>query len=280
MDILEVKMPIVEIIKIMKMLQFKDSDIKLVGTGALQSQLYPADYDFLSKVDQKYKKKKLVFNEFKKILNNFYNTPNFYFIEFKFQSSDGNKEKLYNIEDFTIETFNKNFNVDLIDYCKIDGITTIKGEIKEVSCVYFFSTLAITQDEYRQILLDDQKHYYDETKYYKSLKRIMLASKNVKVPDKNLIVLITKFFNSETGRLYALKNMIDACVIFLNKYKDIPAQKLVKNFLIDNKLKGVRLENLENLSDVYGSIIDREGLKFYKNYNIPVAKLPKYNTIK
>lgn len=278
MDILEVKFPVQEILKIMKMLQFKDSNIKLVGTGALKSQLFPADYDFLSKVDQKYKNNITAYNEFKNILNDFDNTNNFYFVEFKFQSLDGSKFKIYDIDDFTKNTFNKNFNN--IDYCKIDGITTIRGEIKEVSCVYFFQNVSITQDQYRQILLDDQKHYYDDSKYYKSLKRIMLASKNENVPDKNFIVLISKFFNSNVGRLYELKNMIDACVIYLNKYKDKQSKQIVKNFLIDHKLKGIKLENLEKLSDVYGSLIDREGLTFYKYYKIPVGKLPKYNTIK
>ena len=43
---------------------------------------------------------------------------------------------------------------------------------------------------YIKALLDDQKSYYDEGKYYKSLKRLLLAAKYEDPSDKNLMVLI------------------------------------------------------------------------------------------
>jgi hypothetical protein len=277
MDILENNEPPQEIITIMKALQFKKCIIKLVGTGSLKSQLYPADYDFLNIVGDKYKNN-VVYNEFKKILNKLSKLKDYFFIELKFQTKDGEKTKIFNIKDYNEDLFNKAYNN--IDYMKIDGITTIKGEFKEVSCIYFLTNTEIDNEKYIKILLDDQKHYYDEGKYYKSLKRIMLATKRESPPDKNFIVLVSKFFNSETGKLYKLKNMIDAVIIFLDKYKSKQDVKRVENFLIDNGLKNVKLDDLQKLSDDYGKLIDEEGLKFYKAYNIPVGNLPKYNTIK
>jgi hypothetical protein len=277
MDILEESQPTQEILPIMNALRFKDTKIRLVGTGALKSQLYPADYDFLNLVGEAYKPA-VVYREFKRILNKLQKLKDYFFIELKFQSKDGEKTKIFKIDEFNEDLFNKAYTN--IDYMKIDGITTIKGEFKEVSCIYFLTNTELDNDKYIRVLLDDQKHYYDEKKYYKSLKRIMLASKRESPPDKNLIITISKLFNSETGRLYKLKNMIDAIIIFLDKYKGKQDIKRAENFLIDNGLKGVRLEDLQKLSDDYGKLIDEEGLKFYKAYNIPVGNLPKYNSIK
>jgi hypothetical protein len=280
MDILEKNYPSQTLVPIMELLQFKDCHIQLVGTGSLKSQLYPADYDFLCKVEQKYNKPDVAYDEFKKILDDIKTTNNIYFIEFKFQLKGGEKHKVLELVDFTKQTFDKYFIPNKIDYCKIDGILTINGEFKEVSVIYFFSNESIAVDKYRQILLDDQKHYYDDGKYYKSLKRLMLASKYLDTPDRNLIKLITKMFNSQVGKLYQTKNMIDAVIIFMNKYNTPADVKKIKDFLTDIGLKQIKLNDLEKLSEAYGKLIDREGLSFYKNYNVPVGHLPEYNTIK
>jgi hypothetical protein len=275
MDILENNEPPHEILPIMNSLRFKDTKIRLVGTGALKSQLYPADYDFLNLIGEAYKPA-VVYREFKRILNKLQKLKDYFFIELKFQSK--NKEKLiFKIDEFNQDLFNKAYNN--IDYMKIDAIINIKREFKEISCIYFLTNTELDNDKYIRILLDDQKDYYDEGKYYKSLKRIMIASKQQSPPDKNFIVLVSKFFNI-SAFLYKLKNMIDAVIIFLDKYKGKQDIKRAENFLIDNGLKGVKFEDLQKLSDHYEKLIDEEGFKFYKVYNIPVGNLPKYNTIK
>jgi hypothetical protein len=53
MDIIEKAYPKQQIISVMSILQFNHNHIQLVGTGGLKSQLYPADYDFMTKIVNK-----------------------------------------------------------------------------------------------------------------------------------------------------------------------------------------------------------------------------------
>lgn len=279
MDIIKKSYPKGEIIDVMKICQFNKNPLVLVGTGALLSQYYPADFDFMSRILKKLDINKS-YLEFKKILENIYKKNNLYFIEYKFQSKDGNKHKIFNQNDFTQETFNKYFNEN-IEYTKIDLIIKLNnGMFKEVSIIYFFSDEPFDVSKYKQALLDDAIHYYDEKKYYKSLKRIMIAAKNENPPDKSLIILISKLFNSEVGKLYLLKNEIDAAIIFMDKYKSNYDNKLIKLFIKDIGLDNLPPENLQSLSDAYGRVIDNEGLKFYKKYKLKKGVLPPYNSMK
>ena len=280
MNILEQKYPAKQLVKIIKILQLKDSLTKLVGTGALASQLFPADYDFLCNVDAKYHDPDIVFNEFGQILSKIFQFDKLFFIELKFQNRDESKHKIFHIDEFTREMFDKYYQQDMIDYIKIDAITTIVGEFKEVSCIYFFNPIDRPLEEYRNLILDDSKDYYNEGKYYKSLKRLMSASIKSDVPDLNFIKLLTSLFNSDIGKKYAFKNEIDECIIYLDKYSTPYEAKRVQNYLIDNKLRGIKLDSLPKISEKYGKVIDRSALDFYRNHKIPIGKLPKYNTVK
>jgi len=135
-------------------------------------------------------------------------------------------------------------------------------------------------DEYIKALLDDQKHYYDDGKYYKSLKRLMLSAKYENPPDKNLIITITSLFNSSVGQLYELDNQIQAAIIYMNKYKDKNAQQRIKYFIRHIGLGDMNPNKLEEVSKEYQKIINGEALKFYKKYNLPVGHLPKWNSIR
>jgi hypothetical protein len=278
MDILEKAFPIQKILKTMEILQFGTDLIQLVGTGSLKSQIYPADFDFMEKITNKMGVDES-YDEFKRIINNIYAYNELYFIEFKFQSKDGNKHKIFNRNDFTKETFNKYFNYN-INYCKIDAIIDLDGHFKEVSAIYFFNDDIISVEDYRKALLEDMKHYYDDGKYYKSLKRLLVSAKISNPPDLNLIITISKLFNSMVGRLYQIKNELDACLIFLDKFKSPRAIKMANIFLNNIGLVGLKIEDIQKISDDYGKLIDSEGLKFYKKYNIKVGVLPKYNTVK
>lgn len=297
MNILEKKFPQQDIIWAMKKLQFGDNTLGLVGTSSLKSQLYAADYDFMTKISTSNPSDSCplrpedlgvsgqerasarclsTYDIFKQIIDNM--NGDLFFIEFKFQNKDGSKFKIFKKDDFTEETFDNNFNKDTIEYCKIDGIVFIDGICKEISVIYFFGKDNISNKDYIKALLDDNIAYYKEGKYYKSLKRIMVPCKLVEPQRLGAIVNISKLFNSQVGSLYQLKNEIDALIIFLDNYKGSEATKRANIFLINLGLKGVKIKDLPALSADYGKLIDREGLKFYKHYKLKPGKVPSVNS--
>ena len=255
---------------------------RLVGTGSMLSQYFPADFDFLCVVkDAPTYTPTKAFEEFKKVIARLEAQPTLFFIEFKLQKNaekgkDPEKYKLFNTKDIDNDFFQLNFsNVEL---CKIDAIVYLKnGLMKEVSCIYFFSNKPLVMADYIQGLLDDQVHYYKEKKYYKSLKRLMLSAKYETPPDKNLMIVITSLFNSSIGRLYELDNEIQACIIYMNKYGE---DKRVKLFIRNIGLGNMPGEDLPKVSEAYQHIINSEALKLYKKYKLPVGNLPAFNSIR
>jgi hypothetical protein len=284
MDVLEQRYLNTDLNFMYKVLQFGKNPIRLVGTGSMASQYYPADFDFLCQIKDKNTYQQ-VYKNFKKILNDIYQSPNLFFIEFKLQKlpkkgKEPEKHKIFNIEDINERFFEAYFNED-IELCKIDAIIYLSNNtFKEVSCIYFFSNKPLNMDEYIQALLDDQKHYYDDGKYYKSLKRLMLSAKYENPSDKNLIITITSLFNSSVGKLYELDNQIQAAIIYMNKYKDDKAKQRIKYFIRHIGLGNMNPDKLEEVSKEYQDIINREAKKFYKRYNLPVGHLPPWNSIK
>lgn len=275
MNVLEKKYPEKKIIKTFNILKFGSNKPELVGTGGMSSQYYPADYDFLCKVKTKYNRSKS-FIFFKNIINEFANQENLFFVEFKIQKDSDNKYKIFNPEEFTEDYF-ENFTND-IELCKLDGLIYDNNTFKEVSCIYFFSSEPLDKEQYVKTLLEDQKSYYDKGDYYKSLKRLMLASKYKDPQDFQLIIAITQIFNSVVGQLYQLKNEVDACIIYQDKYPE--DMQRVRLFMDKLGLKGVMSSQLENLSKEYAKIFNREALKLYKKLKLPINKLPPFNTIK
>lgn len=279
MDVLEQKYLSTNLNFMLKVLQLGNNPIRLVGTGSMASQYYPADYDFLCQIKKKYTPE-TAFKDFNKILKQFDNNRLF-FIEFKIQQEakgkdEPEKHKVFKIEDVNEDLFTAFFN-EKTELCKIDAILWNQGKFKEVSCIYFFQSKPLNMSEYIKALLDDGKHYYDDGKKYKSLKRLMLAAKYENPPDKNLIIVITRFFNSMVGKLYELDNMIQAAIIYMNKYG---ADDRIKMFMHNIGLAGVSPDKLESISKDYQAIINGEAEKLYKAYNLPVGSLPRYNSIR
>lgn len=276
MDVLEKKYSQKNIRKLLKILSFNKNIIQLVGTGSMQSQWYPADFDFLSIIHNKLNDYQ-TYQEFKKILNNINKEPNLYFIELKIQNKNGEKHKIYKIDEFDENFFDKNYDDIKLELIKIDLIIFLEGKFKEVSIIYFFDDKPLDINSYITSLLKDQKDFYNEGQFYKSLKRLLVATKYMPVIDKNLIISITQLFNSMTGKLYQIKNELDASLIYYNKYNN---DKLLKLFIDNMGLRGIQINQLEELSKQYGNIINREGKKFYELYKLKVGQLPKYNTVK
>lgn len=280
MDVLEEKYLPRNTSFLYKLLQLGNNPVKLVGTGSMSSQYYPADYDFLSKIETKYTPSKL-YNDFKKIFNKIDNQKLF-FIEFKLQQekiegkNEQEKHKIFSVEDLTQNFFSAFFNENT-ELCKIDCILFENGIFKEVSCIYFFSNKPLIRQDYVQILLDDQKQYYNAGKKYKSLKRLMLAGKYEDPIDKNLIITITRFFNSMVGKLYELDNIVQATIIYIDNFGiDLRVKQFINNIGLGNMNPNL----LTSLSKEYQKIINDEADRFYKLYKLPVGKLPKWNSIK
>jgi hypothetical protein len=278
MDILEKSYPKQNIISIMNMLKYNKNPLELVGTGSMKAQYYPADYDFLSKITNKLSVRDS-YVEFMNILYNIHKRNDLFFVEFKIQDKNENKHKVFKIEDLTLKIFEKFFN-DNLELCKIDCIIMLDGMFKELSVIYFFNPKKPVMSDYIQALLEDQKHYVEDKKYYKSLKRLMLAGKYENPPDKSLIISITELFNSSVGALYQLKNEIDACIIFMDKFNDKLNKKRAQLFIKNIGFNDLTKEQLQQLSDEYGKLIDGEALKFYKMNKLKVGSLPKYNSVK
>ena len=281
MNVLESKTLNTDLNFMYNVFKFDIFEPKLVGTGSLASQLYAADFDFLNIIDKKYTPKE-AYEQFKKVFNNIKKSSNLFFIEFKIQEIKKNdkdepiKTKIFKMEDLNLDLFIKNYkNIDL---CKIDCIIYLKnGMFKEVSCIFFFNAEPLNINKYRDVLLDDQKYYYNLKKYYKSLKRIMVASKYSPNIDNNFIILISSLFNSGVGKLYELDNEIQAAIIYLDKFGP---DARIKMFIHDIGLFNMNPNKLKDVSDDYNKLINREALNFYKKYKIPIGKLPKFDTIK
>jgi hypothetical protein len=279
MDVLEQKYLSRDLNFLLKVLQLGDNPIRLVGTGSMASQYFPADFDFLCQVKERYTPQKL-YKDFKKILDNI-DEQKLFFIEFKLQQlpkkgQEQEKHKVFKKNDVRQEFFDAYFNKNT-ELCKIDAIISYEGRFKEVSCIYFFSTKPLIMSDYIQALLDDQKQYYDDGKVYKSLKRLMLSAKYENPPDKNLIITITRFFNSQVGQLYELDNIIQAAIIYMDKFG---ADQRIKLFIQNMGLGNMNPDKLKNLSKDYQKIINNEAEKLYKLYNLPVGNLPPWNSIK
>lgn len=279
MDVLQEKYLSTDLNFLLEVLQLGNNPIRLVGTGSMASQYFPADFDFLCNVKQRYTPDKL-YTDFKKILDNI-DQNKLFFIEFKLQqlANKGQEQKKYKVfkkDEVTRELFGAYFNKNT-ELCKIDAIIWYDGKFKEVSCIYFFSNKPLIMADYIKALLDDQKYYYDDGKIYKSLKRLMLSAKYENPSDKNLIIAITRFFNSTVGRLYEMDNIIQAAIIYMDKYG---ADAKIKLFIKNIGLGNMNPDKLNDLSKDYQKIINGEAQKLYKYYKLPIGHLPKWNSIK
>lgn len=266
MIILNKRYPEREIRKTVDILRFNNNIIELVGTGSLKSQLYPSDYDFMTKIKYKDMSIEDIYNEFVNILNKIDKEHTLYFIEFKFQNKDKTKYKINNINEFSNELFKNNFKKSNIDFCKIDIIINIDNlnDFKEVSCIYFNdNNKDVNIKDYIKVLKKDMKELYNEGKYYKSLKRLLIISKinnNFK-----MLYKLTDLFNSDIGKSYLLKSKLEACILLLEHYHDKLTKDRVKIFLKNNGLKSLKLNDIVDVVDIYNKEINDAGLKFIKD---------------
>jgi hypothetical protein len=267
MSILDKRYPEMNIRKTFKILHFLSYPLELVGSAGLASQIYPGDFDFVTKIDTAKTNKQNIFIEFFRILYDISKEHNLYFIEFKFQYKDGTKHKIHSIDEFDEEMFNKYFNNN-IDYCKIDLIINIlnTSQFYEVSCIYFFKSddKELSVGDYKNSLLKDMKEFKKEGNYYKYLKRLFILAK-LSNNNKQLL-LLTNLFNSDVGKLYLIKSQLEASSILMDTYKDKPnykqIQQRVKIFLSSINLKDLKLSDIKSITSEYMKLINTEAEKF------------------
>lgn len=236
MDILEKKKPNIykdEIKDIITLFSY-DNPLTLVGSASLEAQKYPADYDFLTKVDNT--------DDFipflKGVIGNIDESLDYYFIELKFQDKKGNKKRFYPHQ--LIKEINEG-KMKNIDFVKLDMIARIEHRFVEVSCIYQFSNFPTTE-EYKKNIEKDIAELKSEGNYYKVLKRefsIYKAEKN-----KKKLLELTKIFNGEMGKEYQIISNLEAIQKLQTYYKDKNTNKKV---LLN--LKDLGLSPSTNIND-------------------------------
>lgn len=258
MDVLEKTARQSSLYDIYKKLAFKKVPITAIGTSSLASQYYTSDFDFMSVIKGKVNQQE-AFDEFLRILRNFDDNPKMFFVEFKIQEKDGTKYKIFKLADFNEEYFS-HFTAKT-KFCKLDGIILVNGYLKEISINYLFKP---TKENIHRKLLDDKEEQYHAGNFYKSLKRLFSATRYAKNVDKNLLVKLTRFFNSELGKLYETYSKLKALELYLEKNKN---DKLAKVVLSNIGLKGLKIMDIPKIAADYKKLLDVEALKHYDEFD-------------
>lgn len=258
MNILEKRNISSNILDYIKSLQFKNNHIDLLGSGGLASQEYSSDIDLFSLIESK-ETRNSVNKEIKNILYNTTKNENMYLIEIKIQYKDDTKEKFYKINDFKL-----NKSLKEVDFIKIDYVIFISNIFKELSIIYSFNKL-IDVKQIQNKLKEDIKELYKEGNYYKVVKRLFSL---YKIEQKNipLLVIMTKFFNSNIGKLYQQVSQLKAIKLLKQHHNTDDINNKIKVGLIDLQIDDN--ENLGSVINMMDTTINKAGKDFLKEYKL------------
>lgn len=242
-------------------LKFKGYEISLIGSASKKDVHYSGDYDFITLIPRKENDVNRSFFEFKKIFEKIDTKDNFYFIEFKLQTKNNQKIRWYPDDEFTIESFEKEF--DNVDFCKIDLIVRENKIFREISCIYAYvdrirkvSTRAIIKS-----LRDDIKELKKEQNYFKILKRqYSIADLQDKTERKNMLL---KILNGELGEKYFIFSNLETAKKLLEFY-DTP--KIRKEINLELKELGVNtnIRKLQETIEKLFNFINENSKKYVK----------------
>lgn len=244
---------------IIKILKFKNNPIELKGSASLKSQNYFSDYDFFTNIMLNYGVEE-IYNEFRKILNNIISSYDLYFIEFKIQTLKGKKYRWYPNDDFKFEDFKKVFKD--IDFAKIDIVSRTQNIFIEVSCIYKFSQVTLSPEDYISSIKTDIKELKKENNYYKILKRLFNIFKLE--GDYHNMEILTKVFNSELGKKYKTISNLEAIQSLKEYYKDADTKKKIEINLTDIK-EPQSEKSIENNLKNYKTDLNNKAKKIYNN---------------
>ena len=263
MDLLKTKYSIKsEIYDLYNMLQFKKNKINIIGSASYKNYLYFSDYDLMT-IILKHFSSFLIHKEFERIISNV--NTNYVFLEFKIQRLDGTKKKYYNLESFTIDSFEKEFHD--VEYCKIDLAIYKNYRFIEVSCNYIFKE---QNDNIEKSLLKDFDELIKEKQYYKALKRMFSILVEKHNTNKQLVIpiltILYQFFNSEYGHMYQTVSNLNTIKLILSKYSDPEIIKKVIYNLEVLKIKDIHSidDYIKKISKVYNKKAKEIYIKYFK----------------
>jgi len=247
-----------------KALKYDTNPILLLGTAGLESQQYYGDFDLFTEVSKESVDK--IYNKIMKIVHKMNTFNDAYFIELKIQTSKS-KIKFHTIEEINKVDFEKSYN-DL-DFIKLDYIIRVNNKFFELSIIYSFNEMFDDDEKFFKSISDDIVEQKKEGNYFKSLKRIFSIYNNKRIKDKlentKRYIYISKFLNSEYGKLYMDTSNLKAIKLLLEKYDDNDIQKKI---LLN--LKDLNVE--PDLKKIDG-IITKNERKYNNKAKIILSKL-------
>lgn len=247
-------------------LTVRNNPIIPAGSAFNRNMKYYGDYDLVSFIETKNYKLNDIYNDFKKIFKYIESSSNLFFVEFKIQKKNGDKQKYFLIKDVTQKSFNMYFGDD-IDFCKLDMLLWSFNRFIEVSIIYYFDTENISlfknesDDERKKNILvqrlkKDADEYAKEGNYFKAFKRqysIAQLTKNLQLQQD-----IQKILNSKLGELYQIKSKYEAMDIANKTFGESPMIK---------KMIKLELHELGDKTDIKGISSKISEISNYINQN-------------
>ena len=257
--------------KFRKKLMFKKYDVQLLGTASMESQYYASDYDFFTNISE-VKSMKTVFSELNRITT--LKDPNVFFMEFKIQYMNGEKEKYYDLP-FALD---KDMNRENIEYFKIDWVVYDDYQFTDVSIIYNLNKVIKPKEEVIKLIAKDMFNFYKEGKIYKSLKRFFSICNLT--GDYKTMVNLSKLFNSEYGKMYKIASNLGTIQAVKAKY---PSRTLNKKINANLRYFDLPLMNDKRIKDTiqqYSRAYNNEALKYYKGLNTSSKKYNLFSEFK
>ena len=254
------------IYNLIKILKYKSNPVMLLGTAGLASQQYYSDFDLFTQVEENQDSNQ-AYNKILEIIKKMDSLNDAYFIEFKIQNKKGDKLKYNMIDEFNKDDFDKFFKD--IDFIKLDFVIRLGNKFIELSIIYSFNNKKFTDEEFIQSVVKDVDEQKKEGNYFKALKRVFAIYNNKSMKDKlentERYIYLSKFFNSDWGKLYSETANLKAIKLLLEHYDD---EETIRRALLN--LKDLKVEPDLNKID---SLIKKNETKYNKEAQNVLSKL-------
>lgn len=231
--------------KLFEMLKYNNQKIIVIGSASLKGQKYFSDYDLKTFIVKHPNMASEAYEQFSKIITKIENYKNIYITELKLEKLKGDSIKWTPDQPFDQERFYNNFDINNIDFFKIDLIVKIGHILNDVNIVYKFvdEPVDLSEKKMSEKEIEDLKKavvdYEKDKNYYKALKRKYSIYSDAN--DKEKIDILNKLFNSEIGKLYRTKSILSTILNFQKYYKDDESNKMVDETL--KHIKEIKYKN-------------------------------------
>jgi hypothetical protein len=242
MDIVERRPPsqyTAELKKLMKFFSYKKNKLELKGSASLASQHYFSDYDFDCSIRRTSPDD---FYEFlTKLMERIEENDDLWFLELKLQTTTNKKYRIYPHQKLTQKVFDKAY--PKLDFVKLDIVARLENTFTEIGVIYTFTDEPQTTEEYKKSIEQDIKELTKEKRYYKILKRKFNIYKAD--GDKKQLLRLSKIFNGEMGKEYAVISNLDTIQKVLEIDQDPATIKKIQINLKDLHLP----ESIDNVEE-------------------------------